>query len=232
MIKIDLEKIFSAINGMSYVLLKQPNDLNDYKIGSDLDIFTNDLESVSSKILHILNSYIESPEIIVNITDMPGRRHIDVMERNKINIRFDLCTSMPFYEKINIKESYFDVVIENRKIDFSLFKNKDTGVNVTNNQDEFIIRYIEYHEWFESRPDKIKHIDVIKNKYSENEVNENILRLHRYLAFPLKSKSKKTKKQKILELAQHNLNVLQLVFHHINKFGFKKTVKKILGKLK
>ncbi|WP_166267072.1 hypothetical protein [Providencia sp. M-27] len=232
MTKINLKEIFSEISNSSYVLLKAPSSLDDYTYGSDLDIFTNELEDVSAKIISLLTPYVENNDLIIDIKDTIGRRYIDLILDEKINIRFDLCSQFPKYKNIEIKDSYFDVVIEGKVVEENLFKDKSIKVNITNSSDEFIIRYIEYHEWFESRPDKIKHIDIIQKKYNEDEIEEYVSRLHRYLKFPIKKQSKKTFRKKIAELFNYYLELLIRSTSYIKKHGIKKTMAKVMAKIK
>ena len=46
-------------------------------------------------------------------------------------------------------------------------------VRVPSQLDENIIRYIEYHEYYAQRPDKIKHIDYIQQSIKDSNINTN-----------------------------------------------------------
>ncbi|ELI6450350.1 hypothetical protein RRM63_003764, partial [Photobacterium damselae] len=180
MIKIDLKKIFSLISENRYCVIKNNIVSFDYEVGSDIDIFCYDIDSLSKNILFGLNEYLNDEKAQVTIKEMLNQRYIDFIYNGEINLRFDLYNKLPEYKNVLLKESFFSTVIETSKskcID-------GVKINVPNKKCEFILRYIEYHEWFSIRPDKIKHIDFILETYTQNEINKNLEDLHYYISFP------------------------------------------------
>jgi len=178
-IKIDLKAIFEKLEDKPYCIIKLSNDFPTYEKGSDLDIFCYDIDDVARIILGCL----QSQNVSVKIIKMPQQLYIDIMEGGNINLRFDLYGSLPSYKNVMIKESFFPSVVENT-IEF------DGGgclVKVPNEVNECILRYIEYHECYAQRPDKIKHIDYLLEKTENSGVGLNVVldKLHYYIQLPM-----------------------------------------------
>lgn len=176
---IDLIQIFSALESENYTIIKLSEEFPIYRTGSDIDVLCLNPESISKIILQIGNQYLDKGyEILVN--DDSNKIYIDFIKDQKIDFRFDLYKELPKYKRINIKSALFESIIENsvpKKI-----KNK-INVFVPSLVDELVIRYIEYHEWYGSRPDKIKHINYINEFISDPNTKHKFLnKLHHYTA--------------------------------------------------
>jgi hypothetical protein len=61
------------------------------------------------------------------------------------------------------------------------------NVFVPNDEDELMLRYFEYLEWFDRRPDKIKHIDYICAQKDTALMQRFFENTHRYIQFKPKT---------------------------------------------
>ena len=142
----------------------------------------------------------------------------------------DLIGNMPDYKNIKIKPSFFDVVIEN-----AVYKEFD-GFNIKVPQigDECILRYMEYIEYFDKRPDKIKHTDYINRLVEKGLINNNIFfdRLYYYTQIPEQVYRSKSLKEKILERLKLTRTLFTKAQHLLKVKGFSALVKKVLQRFK
>lgn len=225
--KVNLNLLFKKLESRSnFCIVKLPKEFPDYSIGSDLDFFCYDIEETARTILAFLQKFINE-DLTIKIINYSNQLHIDFKDKNKLIIRFDLYGKMPVYKNILIKESLFSSIIDNSIIT----ERAGCKVRVPSQLDENIIRYIEYHEYYAQRPDKIKHIDYIQQSIKNSNINSNDFfeKLHYYTKLPL-----------ILKKITHKSNS-NYSFHLVNKFlnlikergvfyAFKIVLKKITGK--
>ncbi|MCU4165571.1 hypothetical protein [Carboxylicivirga caseinilyticus] len=176
---INLIDFFKTIEYDCYCIIKIDDKFPEYSIGDDIDIFCFDISHIIKNLLIVTNQYIDKGFTAQITKRSETHTHFDILNKNKIEIRFDLYQQFPGYKNLNIKKSLFDVIIEKREkkmINNSLF------VYVPNKIDELILRYIEYHEWYAERPDKIKHIEyILKNAEDKTKFLD---RIHHYTALP------------------------------------------------
>lgn len=179
---IDLSYFFKQIEDESYAIVKLSAEFPKYIAGSDIDIFCFSAERITKKILSAGNKYChEGYEITV--VDNDEKIYVDFLLNNKIDFRFDLYKKLPHFEHLHIKPALFESIIENR-VSKGINEN-EMKIYIPQEIDELIIRYIEYHEWYEKRPDKIKHIDYIieATNFDENIKAQFLNKLHYYTAF-------------------------------------------------
>lgn len=225
--RIKLSKIFENLNHTEYVIIKYPENLDKYDRGSDLDILCRNLNEATELIIKGVTKQISETEKI-KVTNIHGHRHIDVTRNNKIEIRFDLCSKLPLYNEVKLKESYFEAIIERRI--FYTPNNSDHSFYVPSLIDESIMRYIEYNEYFSKRPDKIKHIDYILNNLSDKNKKEMLNRLHYFLAF--QPPVVENKRLRLISRIKENFLLIKKVFSYFKLYGFNDTVRKVIKKLK
>lgn len=200
---LDLSKVFKKLEHENYCIIKLPELFPLYEVGSDLDIFCYDIKSFSKIILSNIQE-LDFGKVKIKIETTEIQIYIDIVHNKKIHFRFDLYEALPLYRNINIKNAFFSSVIEHSKC----IQIDGLNIMVPSNIDEAILRYIEYQEWYSQRPDKIKHIEYIKDKMQSNNIDLNKMfdRLHYYTSMPdpiiMKPTklSKKAKKKKIKEL--------------------------------
>ena len=99
---------------------------------------------------------------------------------------------------------------------------------------DFILRYVEYHEFYSQRPDKIKHIDYIKNKiFIDKEVYVRALdKLHYFTAFPKPEYRAKSLRDKLSEKFHYYRSIFEKIKDLHKTSGIKVLVIRIFSKLK
>lgn len=222
--KISLNLLFKELESRSnFCVVKLPKEFPDYSLGSDLDFFCYNIEETTRTILGFLQKFI-SEDLTIGINHYSNHLHIDFNDRNKLVIRFDLYGKIPDYKNILIKESLFSSIIENSV----LIEQADCKVRVPSQLDENIIRYIEYHEYYAQRPDKIKHIDYIQQSLKNSNINSNDFfnKVHYYTKLPiiLKEDANKSKSDYFFHLFSKFSNL-------IKERGFFNTLKIVLKKI-
>lgn len=182
---IDLRGFFNSITDLPYCLVKRSGTFPRYIQGEDLDIFCYEVDGMIRRILHwgrevIANRY----EISVETMHDPGQVHVDFNFRSRLDLRFDLYGHMPFYEKICLRPALFESIIENSILESIVTEQGEVTVRVPCQVDDMLIRYCEFVEWYDVRPDKIKHLDHIMNSLDLEKKNLFLSKLHHYTSLP------------------------------------------------
>ena len=128
------------------------------------NILCRDVSLLAHKAAEFLVS-ISTEDHTIGIKKLYNRVHIDFYLKGTLILRFDIFNSLGIWRNTILKNSYSDVVIESSRIiihDSYTFKAPTL-------LDEAVIRYIEYHEYFGERPDKIKHINFIAELFAGND---------------------------------------------------------------
>jgi hypothetical protein len=181
--KLNIKDFFSAIADEKYVIIKLASSFPDYCSGSDVDILCSDIKKIIDKILTVGNRYVEDGFRICVTTPSEISGYVDFYEPNsdKIEFRFDLHGSLPDYNKIHLSPSYFFIILETRKKIAIEHNDSSFSVFIPSYIDDILLRYIEFIEWYEQRPDKIKHLEYVLNKLKNDKEREEFLdRLHLY----------------------------------------------------
>lgn len=181
--KLDLDKFFFKVRDQAYVIVKNDNFPNYYK-GSDIDVFCYDKNAFAKQILSIANSYLDKGFDVKVSNKNESQTYIDFFLNGELEFRFDLYESLPQYKKIHLKPYYILSVIENATIVQREFNSSQYPLRLSSTVDDFLLRYVEYIEWYELRPDKIKHLDYIIEKIDEDKKTQFLNKLHYYTAFP------------------------------------------------
>lgn len=184
--KLNLDEFFFAVRNIEYVIIKISEEFPNYYKGSDIDVFCNDIKEFSNSIFKVGNRYLsQNDRIEVINNEKNNHTHIDFYFNEELDFRFDLYSAMPIFNIINMKKFYFYSVIDRRSFFSREFNGKRYKIFIPNEIDSLILRYLEYLEWYEKRPDKIKHIDYIYDKMKdENKKKKMIDRIHIYAEFP------------------------------------------------
>lgn len=179
---LNLNELFFELKDEVYCIIKPDENLPEYKKGSDIDIFCYDSNNIVSKILKFGNKYVNN-DLQIHISNLDSQLYVDFFDKisNLIELRFDIYTSMPIYNNVLIKPAFFDVILENRIT--KKISNK-YNIFIPNDIDNYILRYIEYQEWYGQRPDKIKHINFILNSCNESDKYIFLQKLHYFTALP------------------------------------------------
>ena len=225
---LNLKKIFFNLSDISYVIVKLPPEFPLYQIGSDIDIFCYDVQKVSGRILACLNDYLNH-NIKIDVTNNQKQLYIDIIHNSEIHFRFDIYGSLPNYKNVQIREAFFSSVIEN----YRLYELLDYQYRVPSELDECILRYVEYHEWYSERPDKIKHIEYLTSKIEAGSITKNLLldKLHYYITLPDVSNTKSVSSNSTLRYLDYIFSMFKKIMFYLKRNGLKKTLTKILDKV-
>jgi len=231
--KLDLLKFFQLIENESYVIIKPSTLLPDYEIGSDIDIFCYQPSQLIEKVTSFLALYVDSNST-VNVNDGAEKAHVDYLVDGKIHFRFDLYKQLPTYKNIHLKPAFFSSVIESSQARELTEKEPSVIVKVPSEVDDLILRYVEYHEYYALRPDKIKHIEYIQNKISDdkNELTQMLDKLHYYTAFPQVEYREKTFKERLIEKRDYYQSNIDKVKHLYVTAGLRPLIRKIIKKIR
>jgi len=161
--KLDLNEFFSVLETIPYVLVKKSKSFPDYHTGQDADIFCYNKREVVRKILGVGNGYLSDGYVIKTEGISPDHCQVDFVHNNVLVFKFDIFTAFPEYEKLSIKNHYFNSIIEGAVGVKCKFRDKKYHLYVPSSVDDLLIRYFEYLEYYDRRPDKLKHLDYILN---------------------------------------------------------------------
>jgi len=227
--KLDLNKLFSELECEKYVIIKL-TDFPNYYCGSDIDIFCYNIDEIAREIIYVGKQYLEDGFEIVAKDANASHKYIDFIFDNKIEFRFDLYGELPVYKKVCIQKKYFTHIIENSVPVTINSKYGQYKIYVPSKIDELILRYIEYNEWYEIRPDKIKHLDYIMNAIADDSDNVIFLdKLHQFTALPACSDNVKEEgKCKNYKLIPKIKKMMKFPYKSFIKFG--SIVKRSLSK--
>lgn len=184
---INIKEIFDALNIQhKYSIVKISEDFPHYMPNSDIDIFCLNPGKLSQTIIHLMHKYIDDGYEI-NIDEQDNYIQVDLLKDNKLDIKWDIYKSLPSYQNVSIRDSLYDVVVEGSVLKrFGKSAEDHVDVYVPNFLDDLLIRYIEYHEWYPHRGDKLRHAEYIEN-FLKNDHERRVFfdRVHYYTKIPL-----------------------------------------------
>lgn len=182
---LDLISLFNSIQNETYCVIKLNDKIPQYSPGEDIDIFCYNPDSLARKILEWGNAFVtENKEIRVESNPSCHHIYIDFVQEEKIHFRFDLHGALPRYKHLQIKSALFESILENSSKVERCLKKECCVIKVPSDIDDLILRYIEFIEWYNVRPDKIKHLDYILAKIDSNKKEQLLDKLHYYTKLP------------------------------------------------
>ncbi len=182
--KLDLDRFFYQVRDQVYVIVKLVDFPNYYK-GSDIDIFCYDKNDFAKRILAIGNGYLKQGFEICVADKEQSHTYVDFRLDGELEFRFDLYQALPRYERIRLKEHYIYSVIENARVLSRERDGVEYPIYVPSAVDDLLLRYVEYIEWYELRPDKLKHLDYILDAVASDSTRIGFLdKLHLYTELP------------------------------------------------
>jgi len=204
---LNLNNFFYNVRKIPYAIIKYNDNFPNYHKGQDIDVFCYNKSQFAQKILRVGNKYLNKG-FEINASDInTGNTKIDFLFKNEIYFRFDIYQELPCFRNIKIKKHYIYSVIENAVSLQQHYKNKQYFIYLPSKIDDLLLRYIEYIEYYQLRPDKIKHLDyILKTIKSDPERICFLNKLHLYTDLP-DDFSKHIKK-----------NLIQKIFYFIKKF--------------
>ena len=183
--RLDLDRFFFEVKDQVYVIVKWGDDFPNYYHGSDIDVFCYDKAEFAKLILSVGNRYLDQG-FEIKVTDKDeSHTYVDFCLNGEIEFRFDLYQSLPNYRKIRLKEHYIYSIIENARTLYREFDGVQYPIYVPSTVDDLLLRYVEYIEWYETRPDKVKHLDYILDAAASDLGRIGFLdKLHLYTELP------------------------------------------------
>ena len=154
---LDLKPFFESED--VYVVLKLPKEFPNYYDYTDIDILCRNREAFLLHLLRVGKAY-KKRGFQIRINRNNGLLHVDFypQKAERLNLRFDLLDSLS-YKKFVIDPKYSDIILDSRQ---NISRN-GVGVQVPSLEHDLTIRFLEYIEWKDSRPEKVKHLEYIKN---------------------------------------------------------------------
>lgn len=138
-----------------YCIIRISDCFPNYREGSDIDILCKDQKQMVEYTANYLKQY---PDININIhyPENGKHAHVDVcLEKGILNLKFDFIDSFSMYNKNNIKSEFKNEVLNN--------KIKTGSIFIPSKPHEMVIRMLEYLEYIDARPDKIKHLKYVES---------------------------------------------------------------------
>lgn len=180
---LDLLDFFKTVSDTSYCVVKMSQNFPRHAQGEDIDIFCYSLDVFTRRVLSWGGGYVKNGwQIKVQSLHKKRQAHVDFYKDDALQFRFDLYAELPAYGKLRIKPALFESVIENgRRHPYG-----DAAVEVTVPApvDDLLIRYLEFMEYYDVRPDKIKHLDIIMANSDEKTRAKLLEKLHHYTKLP------------------------------------------------
>lgn len=179
-----LQLIFDAISGEAYCIVKVP-DFSLLSPGNDIDIYCFDPQKIIGVVTRQIVGELGNDEIDIHDYDEGKHIHYDILKDKEIYLRLDLYGKLPHYSRTNLKDSFFSTVIENRVDKIVEINGEKLKIFIPQSDDELILRYIEYIEYYIVRPDKVKHLEYIIDQLEKCPSSISYLdKLHYYTGFP------------------------------------------------
>jgi hypothetical protein len=162
---LNLKDFFQQISNTPYVIVRGlPDGILDYRQGSDIDIFCYDKDFLGQELLKFSNDYVRDGFHLEVDNVNYDHTHVDFVRDGKLELRFDLYGELPKYKKSNVNNCLFFSIIENAQTVEASFRNDTVSIQIPSEIDDLLLRYLEYIEYYEQRPDKVKHLDYILQK--------------------------------------------------------------------
>ncbi|MES1166632.1 MAG: LicD family protein, partial [Pseudomonadota bacterium] len=143
----------------AHAVLKLSENFPSYHDYSDIDILCADRTAVLAHILAVGQDYQRRGFTIKQVEDN-GHLHVDFYApgAKRLNFRFDLLAALDAYKKLTISPDFAPAVLAGR-----LARTQHGAtVQVPALAHDLALRFVEFVEWREERPDKVKHWEFIQ----------------------------------------------------------------------
>ena len=182
---LDLLAFFKSLSGIPHCVVKMSSSFPRYRQGEDIDIFCYSVSDLTAKILAWAKGYVqEGYSVKVSNVHKKKHVHVDLYLESALEFRFDLYGELPVFQKLSVKPALFESVIEHAVCVSFAGESGGGEVPVPSRVDDLLIRYLEFMEWYDARPDKIKHLDFIMNSGDEPTREKLLQKLHHYTKLP------------------------------------------------
>lgn len=168
-----INDVFYALKDKKYMVIKY-SGFDHLRPGNDIDILCNKKSDVSKVINSVLNGLIsEREKIRICENDCI---HIDIIRDEEIYFRFDLIDNFNSFKKITIRESYTEESLNRRVSSEHTFNGIKYPIFYSREDDDLVIRFLDFVENYNDRPDKIKHYDYIMDIISKDPAKARFLK--------------------------------------------------------
>jgi len=185
--RIVLPRYLAGLAREVFCIVKLPDSFPAIRRGGDLDLFCYDLDRVSQRLLALAKADVEALGFTVRIRrGGPDHWHLDLMDGEAIECRFDLYGAMPAYRRIRVKPGLFESIVEHAEPHEGEWQGGRFVYHLPAPLDDALIRTLEYCEYYWTGPDKLHHLAHIEALLAGGEPSRIGLldKLHRYTAFP------------------------------------------------
>lgn len=163
----------------AYAVLKLSENFPSYYDYSDIDILCADRDAVLAHLRRVGQAY-ESRGFKIKEERYEGHLHLDFYApgAKKLNFRFDLLSTLDTYKKLGVSPELAPAILAGRQAKTQ----HGTDVFVPTQAHDLALRFLEFIEWKDERPDKIKHwhhiqkvgdfsfVDVV-NRFTDLRIN-------------------------------------------------------------
>jgi len=168
-----IDSVFFALKDKKYMIIKY-SGFDHLRPGDDIDILCDKKGDISRVVISVLNGLIsERDRIRICENDCI---HIDIIRDDEIYLRFDLIGNFNSFKKITIRESFAKEALNRRVSSEHTFSGIKYPIFHSNEDDDLIIRFLEFVENYDDRPDKIKHYDYILHVLSKDPAKAHFLK--------------------------------------------------------
>lgn len=178
--KIDLLNLLEYID--DYVIIKMWEGFPTYFPGSDVDLVVFDRPRAIQSVYQYYDAQLSNGGKM-QVTDKNDHCHIDFYFDDEFDLRVDLINDFGFFRNIAVKPAFLTKLFMRRQIK----KFGGHSVYVPADVDELTLRYFEYLEYFNRRPDKLKHLDYICDIEDEDLKKRFFENTHRFIQFKRKT---------------------------------------------
>lgn len=158
---LSLIELFSGLDAQHFVVMKSLPEAEP-KPGSDIDLLCDDAVALGRLLVRNARPMIEQGyEIRITAVPETSQTHIDLMQGDMLRLRLDLHEGLGCYPGIPIRETYAKRLLDNKQQATLQTPSGVLNLPVPSPVDNLVLRYLEYHAFFDARPDKVKHADHI-----------------------------------------------------------------------
>lgn len=165
---IDLHRIFDQTQTHDFAVMKSlPSGSPEH--GSDIDLLCLDKIALGKQFLRNCRSLIEDGYAI-RLRELPetNQAHIDILREGEIALRLDLHEGLGAYQRVTVKKTFTQRLLARREVAAVDCPAGLLQLPVPDAIDNLVLRYLEFHEWFDRRPDKIKHAEHIAEQFASD----------------------------------------------------------------
>ncbi|MBX2852611.1 MAG: hypothetical protein KTR15_12805 [Phycisphaeraceae bacterium] len=165
---IDLHRVFDQTQPHEFAVMKSLPK-GSPEPGSDIDLLCTDKVALGKQLMRNCRSLINDGYTI-RLRDLPetNQAHLDILHGDKIALRLDLHEGLGAYQHIPVKETFAQRLMDRREYAAVDCPKGLLQLPVPDATDNLVLRYLEYQEWFDRRPDKIKHAEHIADRFASD----------------------------------------------------------------